>query len=727
MSEELRSSDPSRIAGFRLLRRLGAGGMGVVYLGRTDAGALAAVKVIRGEGAGDDDFRARFAREVELARRVDNPWVVPVLDADAEAREPWLATAFVPGPSLSEAVAAHGPLPAPAIGVLGGLLAGALDAVHAAGLVHRDVKPGNVLLALDGPRLIDFGIARAAGDTALTASGVVVGTPGFLAPEQAEGRPATSASDVFALGCVLAYASSGTPPFGTGAPDALLYRTVHDDPELGGVEGELRALVERCLAKDPDARPTAEEMGRLLAQDAPDGSGDWLPDPVARMVAARASESLALPDIEPTVVNEPDAPAPQAAPGRRRLLLAGGALLLAGGGTGAAVWAAGDEGKKPAAGGGRPVYVLGVHTTSAAADRAISRTCERAARLAVAQHNASPKRAYDLEVRVRADRGDVASAQQVAQAFTADRNVVAVLGPVAEISMRSAAAVYGAAGLTHLSSSTGQPDYFATSKKTSFQTGAPHLALGTWIGFHALVTGQVAKAGVVIDRSGGATMQDLGTPLITNWRDPGTLGAEVIPKVVAEGTDDRPKAVRDLLAAGVRDFIYLGPLEATVRTARELSAAGFTGPRWMQHALYGSDFPRLAGAAGEGWSVVTSAVDPSVLPTRRAKDFTAAWRKRYGAAPEPYATEAYDSVRMLLAEFAHTVPAGARGRPVRTDLAARLARKNYQYKGIARTYAFGQFHEYDNSGDGWTEETYVHQVRDGRFQQLGTLVDQQRG
>lgn len=241
---------------------------------------------------------------------------------------------------------------------------------------------------------------------------------------------------------------------------------------------------------------------------------------------------------------------------------------------------------------------------------------------------------------------------------------------------------------------------------------------------HAMVTGQVAKAGVVIDRSGGAIMQDHANPLINGWRDEAL--AEVIPKVVAEETDDGPKAVRELLAAGVGDFIYLGPLEATVRTARELSAVSFTGPRWMQHPLYGSDFPRLAGAAGEGWYVVTSAVDPSVLPTQRAKDFTAAWRKRYGAIPEPYATEAYDSVRMLLAEFARTVPAGARRRPVRTDLATRLARKEYQYKGIARTYAFGQFHEYDNTGDGWYRETFVHQVRDGRFQQLGSLADLDR-
>ncbi|MFJ9248486.1 bifunctional serine/threonine-protein kinase/ABC transporter substrate-binding protein [Streptomyces sp. NPDC101776] len=719
MSEPLRSSDPSRIAGFRLLRRLGAGGMGVVYLGRTDSGALAAVKVIRGESAGDDGFRARFAREVGLARRVDSPWVVPVLDADAEAREPWLATAFVPGPSIAEAVADHGPLPSPAVRVLGRVLAEALDAVHTAGLVHRDVKPGNVLLALDGPRLIDFGIARAADDTALTASGLVVGTPGFLAPEQAEGRPATAASDVFALGCVLAYASTGTPPFGTGTPDALMYRTVHDEPELDTVDGELRTLVERCLAKDPDARPTADDLRSVFTDDAPDDSGGWLPDPVARMVAARATESLAFPDVEPTVVNDPADPARH--PGRRRLLLAGGALLLAGGGTGAAVWASGDDGK-PAASVGRPVYVLGVHTTATAAEAAVSRASERAARLAVAQHNAAPKRSYDLKVKVLADKGDADTAQAVARTFTADRNVVAVLGPVAELPMLRAASVYGVAGLTHVSSSTGQQDYFLTSPKTSFQTSPAHAALGGWIGLHAYVTGQVVRAGVVIDRDGGPAMQAEGTQVVGNWRT--ILKSEVVPRVVAEDTDDGPKAVRQLLAADVRAFVYLGTLDATVRTAQELATARFTGPRWMQHQLYGSDFPRLAGTAGDGWYVVTDSVDPSVLTTKRARDFTAAWRKRYGATPEPYATEAYDSVGMLLAEFARTVPAGARRRPVRTDLAVRLAKVKYQ--GIARTYAFGDFHQYDNSSTGWADETFVHEVRGGRFRQLGSLGDLNR-
>lgn len=269
--DDLRPADPARIGGHRLLGRLGAGGMGVVYLGRTDSGALAAIKVIL-PGLADEDFRTRFRRETEAARRVDSPWAVRVIGADTESERPWLATEFVPGPTLVDVVAQCGPLPVRSVTVLGRLLSRALAAVHAAGLVHRDVKPGNVLLTADGPRLIDFGIARAADATALTATGVVVGTPGFLPPEQASGRTAGPAGDVFSLGCLLGYAATGRPPFGTGPADALLYRTVHDAPDLDGVGPRLRALLERCLAKDPATRPSASALDRLMTEDAPTGS-----------------------------------------------------------------------------------------------------------------------------------------------------------------------------------------------------------------------------------------------------------------------------------------------------------------------------------------------------------------------------------------------------------------------------------------------------------------------
>ncbi|WP_406250443.1 protein kinase domain-containing protein [Streptomyces cyaneofuscatus] len=261
----LTSQDPRAVGPYRTLARLGAGGMGVVYLARSAGGTLAAVKVIRAEHAADPGFRARFRREAEAAGRITGPWVVPVLGADTEAREPWLATAFVPGPSLGEVVADRGALPAATVRALGARLAAALVTVHEGGLIHRDVKPGNVLLALDGPRLIDFGIARHEGATALTATDAVIGTPGYLAPEQASAGPVVGpACDVFSLGCVLVYAATGRRPFGEGSPAGVLFRTIHEAPDLDGVPRAVLPLVTACLAKDPSARPTAGEVRDAL-------------------------------------------------------------------------------------------------------------------------------------------------------------------------------------------------------------------------------------------------------------------------------------------------------------------------------------------------------------------------------------------------------------------------------------------------------------------------------
>ncbi|MFE3021412.1 bifunctional serine/threonine-protein kinase/ABC transporter substrate-binding protein [Streptomyces sp. NPDC059256] len=298
--EPLRTGDPSSIAGYRLLGRLGAGGMGVVYLGRSDRGALAAIKVIRAEHAADPGFRARFRRETETARRITGRWVVRVVGADPEAREPWLATEFVPGPSLSEAVAVHGALPEHTVRALGVRLAEALTDVHRTGLVHRDVKPGNVLLALDGPRLIDFGIARSAGATALTATDAMIGSPGYLSPEQAKltgEAEIGSASDVFSLGCVLAYATTGRRPFGSGTVAAIVFRTVHEEPDLDGIPPALLALVRACLNKDPAERPTAAQVRAGLRGPGAKGAApgrqpptDAIPDraPAAGTVSDRA-------------------------------------------------------------------------------------------------------------------------------------------------------------------------------------------------------------------------------------------------------------------------------------------------------------------------------------------------------------------------------------------------------------------------------------------------------
>lgn len=260
--EKLHSSDPQQIGSYWLIGRLGSGGMGQVFLGQSPGGRLVAVKVIRPELTDGPDFRSRFAREVTAAQRVSGIFTAPVVDADPSAPQPWLVTAYVDGPSLASRVQHDGPMPESAVITLGLALAEGLSAIHAAGIVHRDLKPSNVLLASDGPRIIDFGISRPLGATSLTQTGWVVGSPGFMSPEQAEGRKVSQASDIFSLGAVLAFAATGTDPFGSGAASALLYRVVHAEPALTSVSAELRSVLEACLRKNPADRPTP---GALLA------------------------------------------------------------------------------------------------------------------------------------------------------------------------------------------------------------------------------------------------------------------------------------------------------------------------------------------------------------------------------------------------------------------------------------------------------------------------------
>src|SRR6266851_284430 len=274
MMHELQPEDPQLIGPYRLRGRLGAGGMGRVYLGLSPGGRPVAVKVIRADLAQDPEFRARFRREIAVARKVSGLYTAPVIDADVDGPVPWLATAYVEGPSLADAVRDHGPLPAASVLALAKGLAEGLSAIHAAGVVHRDLKPANVLLAQDGPRVIDFGISRAVEASALTHTGLVVGSPGFMSPEQAEGRAVGPPSDIFSLGAVLAFAASGQGPFGSGSTPALVYRVVYSVPSLDLVPAEVRPLVERCLAKDPARRPSAGDL--LAAAAAYPGMG-WLP------------------------------------------------------------------------------------------------------------------------------------------------------------------------------------------------------------------------------------------------------------------------------------------------------------------------------------------------------------------------------------------------------------------------------------------------------------------
>lgn len=295
--QPLEVDEPTTVGPYRLLGRLGSGGMGRVYLGRSTGGRTVAVKIVHPHFALDDEFRARFRREVDAARRVGGAWTAPVLDADPDASVPWVATGYAAGPSLAKAVADGGPLPAHSVRVLGAGLAEALGAVHGLGLVHRDVKPSNVLLTVDGPLLIDFGIARAMdGTAALTSTGVSIGSPGYMAPEQITGKGVTGAADVFSLGAVLAYAAAGDPPFRGDSSAALLYKVVHEEPELDALDGDLRELVAECLAKDPAARPDpADITSRLVPQGAARlVAAGWLPGPLVEQVGRSAVRLLNL-------------------------------------------------------------------------------------------------------------------------------------------------------------------------------------------------------------------------------------------------------------------------------------------------------------------------------------------------------------------------------------------------------------------------------------------------
>ncbi|MFR9787659.1 serine/threonine-protein kinase [Streptomyces sp. MB22_4] len=258
----------TRVGPYTVERVLGEGGMGVVYLARSRGGRQVAVKVARSELARDPGFRERFRAEVEAARRVGGFHTAPVVDADSDADTPWLATAYIAGPTLAGLLTAHGPLDEARLRGLGAALAEALGAIHACGLVHRDLKPGNIIMAADGPRVLDFGIARAVENSRLTMTGTGMGTPGFLAPEQAEGLDVTGAADVFALGAVLV-AAAGGKPFGDGTPMALMYRSVHHDADVSAVPGALRPIVRSCLAKDPGLRPTPAALLDALAAGPP--------------------------------------------------------------------------------------------------------------------------------------------------------------------------------------------------------------------------------------------------------------------------------------------------------------------------------------------------------------------------------------------------------------------------------------------------------------------------
>ncbi|MEV5982775.1 serine/threonine-protein kinase [Streptomyces sp. NPDC052114] len=362
--------DPREAAGYSLLARIGEGGMGTVYLSHTRGGQPVALKVIRREYGQDPDFRRRFEQEVQAARRVQGYHLVPVVDHDTNGELPWLASAFIPGISLHDALATHGPLPLPAVHQLIGCAARALAAIHAAGVVHRDLKPSNILLGSGGPYVIDFGIARAADATQLTQSGGLIGTPQYMSPEHALGEQVGPATDVFSLGLIAAVAATGRHPYGDGGAitiAAQIANTAHRPPRLDAYDDGLRMLLEGCLAADPAGRVTPAELaewceraaGRPLSQ-----FEAWLPPALAAEITRREQSAqnppppgthtynlTPQPQPQPPTTGHTPAPAPAPTsprPRRRtRVALVAATLVLAvGAGAGTAVWLLGKDDDK---------------------------------------------------------------------------------------------------------------------------------------------------------------------------------------------------------------------------------------------------------------------------------------------------------------------------------------------------------------------------------------------
>ncbi|MFF0033078.1 bifunctional serine/threonine-protein kinase/ABC transporter substrate-binding protein [Streptomyces avermitilis] len=721
--EPLRGADPARIAGYRLLRRLGAGGMGVVYLARSAGGALAAVKVIRAAHADDAGFRARFRREVETGGRVANAWVVPLLDADPDVQSPWLATAFVPGPSLAEAVQECGPLPYGSVRVLGARLAEALDAVHGAGLVHRDVKPGNVLLAVDGPRMIDFGIARMPEDTALTASGMVVGSPGFLSPEQAQGRGREigPASDVFSLGCLLAYAVTGERPFGHGSAAETLVRTVHDEPELDGVPEPLLPLLRGCLAKEPGSRPAVAEIRRAL--DGTGEGGDWLPESLTRLIARRSAAVLALPAVDATEVSgaagatvadaapgEETAVGPTGATRRRFLVLGSAAGVLAAGGT-AAWWTANRPGRTSSQGSRTrlPHLVVALHADLSGSGRTTGRAQENGVRLALDHLNSRAGRGFDLALQVHDDEGSTTRARQVARRLAADDRVRAVLGPTTDACAKATLGLYQQARLPMVTVSVGLDSGSTTEYRVYAATRPDDATLAAPVVAYLVRTAGARKTVLIDDGAEG----DFSWRLCAGVDEAVRSGQRTTLRRTLAAEDDADRDFRALAEsvtdAGADAVVFGGGYARAARLARALRSAGYSGARLAGQRALDPRFLTSAGDAADGWVFATAFLDPARVTA--AKPFVAAYRARFGTAPPWYSAEAYDATHFV----ARAMTALGASRAERGAIVGRL--RETGYRGITKRL------RYDASTYRYTDAMYLFRAMGGAFRCLGDYRD----
>ncbi|MFJ8233492.1 bifunctional serine/threonine-protein kinase/ABC transporter substrate-binding protein [Streptomyces sp. NPDC094448] len=721
----LRPEDPESLGGHRLLARLGSGGMGTVYLARAGDGTPVALKVIRPEHAADPAFRARFRREVQLAAGLKGPWTVPVTAADTEAAAPWLAGAFVPGPSVAEAVALLGALPVRTVAVLGARLAHALAEVHAAGLVHRDVKPGNILLALDGPRLIDFGIARGVGAAVLTAPDAVVGTPGYLAPEQTRtpGAEPAPPGDLFALGCVLAYAATGRRPFGTGDPGAVLYRTVHEEPDLEGlaarVPPELAGAIAGCLAKEPARRPSAAGLREICEAAGGSGGEDWLPPEVLRLVADRSARALDPPPrpvpaaAEVSTTEPPTVGAPPRPTRRRALTIGGSVLAVAAAGATAALWPVlrdrgGQRADRPV-----PTRTIALQADLSGRTGDVGRAQERGARIAIARHNAREDVPFRLDLTVRDDWGEAERAGEVARSLVADPAVCAVIGPSSAAAARAAAGWYTEASMPFLlvSPDLDETGLSTVSARTLGIVRAPSSYRVQPVLSYLTRVADSRRTAVVEDTAAAAAIRSVSRDLQEappNSDHDGRVSVHAQPAdrdafaaVVREALDTRPQAVVFAGTSAVR----------AAACARALAAAGFRGTSAGFEPVMRPEFLKAAGSAAEGWVFEAPYAEPQSAGTKAARAFTTAYRESYGTAPARWSAEAHDAVGLIATAL---VAFGSRTSVVPGEVAERIFRSSYA--GVAKPLHFVQ--------DGtqmvqMMSSSFLYRAQKGAFRYLG--------
>ncbi|MDT0318597.1 bifunctional serine/threonine-protein kinase/ABC transporter substrate-binding protein [Streptomyces millisiae] len=722
----LADGDPRRVGRYRVLARLGAGGMGRVFLARSPGGRPVAVKVVRSELAEDAEFRRRFAREVAAARRVNSFFTAGVVDADPGGAPPWLATAYVAGLSLNEAISAHGPWPEPSVRALGAGLAEALEAIHATGLVHRDLKPSNVLLARDGPRVIDFGISLAMGATALTMPGAVVGTPGFIAPEQLRNGEAGPASDVFSLGAVLVYTASGTGPFGEGTAEEVNFRAAFEPPRLRDVPPGLRGLAGRCLEKEPRLRPSVAELLTALASDtgtSPLVAGEWLPAPVSHAVRERTETPLPTTPPAPTP-SLPEAPpppgtlgpaAPAGPPGRgpsRRALLtaAGGTAVVAGGG--ALAWrlarggdTGGDTGGDGAA--GERTVRIAVQGDLSGSNADIGREMLDAARLAVDQANASGDHpGLRLEVVEADDQGAEARAATAAQAAIDDGDVVAVVGPASYETVLAAGPRYSGAGLAFLVHSVTEAELagqgFATLLRAVPDDRQSGTAIGEFLARHPAVFGAT-----VIDNEtsyGVAVANEVQAVLVNDQ----THYLESRKSVASDETD-LDGLVREITDSDADTVAFLGEVDQASALATALDAADFVGPRITGNRVLDQGFLDRAGQAAEGWFLASFVVDP--FTDDATTEFAGRFDEAYGRQPGYFAARAYDVTRLVTEAVAGLDPEAVD----RDTVFQALSRASHE--GVTGVIRFGRDGEYGGSGP------HLYQVTDGAFAPLGRIEE----